>query len=366
MNPSSPTTATTEDVTVGDKSQGEAAAAATKAFLSLLVGDQVPVMDFLGDPMDALKLMYVCKATRKVAGRKLVELQQDPATKWKQQCFDAWLSNPSVGNSDEPEGTYRMMTDTGHNHGLCGPLRLDEISAFDYTFRTRFIVLNYHRTYHKEKCLLAVFDEDGWLFSLYCFESHMDGTACDSDMPPPMSYHGYMRRGVYWKCSFFALATSDDWAYRYMGGPYFLRYSITVEDGLVEGPSFAVQDFELIDLFDGFDNLSPTEVVCVLWHALSADPCVIREYLWAFYDDGFDQDLRGWPNFLLPHGNDPANERAYSKLKRVREVISLLEKATYFADEEADGDESHMDESGCSSCGYNGRSDESNTEGLEE
>lgn len=247
------------------------------------------------------------------------------------------------------------MTNKESNHGLCGPLRLDEIKAFDEMFQTRFIILNYQRTYHKEKCLLAVLDEDGWLLYVYRFESHMDGTKCDSDMPDPMTFQSYTMRGVYWKCSLFALMSSDVWAHRDMGNSSFLRYSILVEDGQrLAGPSFGVKDFELFYCFDGFDYiLSPTEVVCVLWHALSADPCVIHDYLWAFHDDGFDKSLRGWPHFLLPHGNDSANERAYSMLKRVREVISLLEEATYLAaDEEADGDES--------------RSDESNTEGLEE
>ena len=188
--------ASAADATEVGQNPGSAAATAkaTEAFLSLLVAGQLPVMDFLEDPMDALKLMYVSKATRKVAARKLVELQQDPATKWKQQCFDQWLANPSLGNTPEPSGAYAAMTTAPH--GLCGPLNLETIKYHDAHSCMRFVILNYQRTYHTEKCLLAVFDNEGELFCVYCF------TKCDSAMPDPMSFHAFVRRGIYWKYSF--------------------------------------------------------------------------------------------------------------------------------------------------------------------
>ena len=89
----------------------------TQAFLVLLAADQLPVLDYLDgtdDPLEIFKLMYVCKAMRRAAARKLRALQEEPATKWKQQCFDQWLQNPcgDGGNS----GKWRRTAYIRH-HG---------------------------------------------------------------------------------------------------------------------------------------------------------------------------------------------------------------------------------------------------------
>lgn len=117
-----------------------------------------------------------------------------------------------------------------------------------------------------------------------------------------------------------------------MGAVPFIQCSSDLEDGiLIEPISFCTCNFDFIDFTCPFNAtfVSPSAAMCVLWHALSADTNVIREYMWAFHDsNGFEFDLLHWPDFLKPHGLNPANTYDFNKLQRIQARIKLWSNAT--------------------------------------
>ena len=268
-------------------------------------------------------------------------MQQAPGTAWKQNTFDAWLGDANHLNTRR---WYQAMSSGG---GLAGPLDCDMITELAVTLIGRVVILEYQRTYDTEMCLLAVFDSDGWLFKAFRFECEIDSTRDDSMKPDPMAANAsFLKRGIYWKARKFSLRMSDRWNTSLAGRTNFLRYSINHQDGSPDnnGFFFCSPDFDLIndwcsELEPDMD-ISPTACICVLWHALSADMNVIREYLWAFYDGGFEDDLRDWPSYLKPHGLDPKNKDAYERLKEVEEKIDFLSNASWgYGDDDHDDDD---------------------------
>lgn len=304
-------------------------ASPTHVVLSFIFSGQIPVMDYLGeDPLDVLKLLYVSKNFRKVAANKLRQLQQEPATAWKQQCFDQWLVNPTFGSKGGDNAMYKVMCDA--NSGLAGPLRMEAVAMAAKYFQQRFIVLNYQREYYSEECVLAIVNNDGILFQVIQFQCSVDASKCDTDMPDPI-FQDFFKRGIYWKCDHFSLSHSKDWSYRNMGDASFMKCTALLLDkngDILDTPiSFASTDFSLITRLDLQGVLSPTEVVCVLWHALSGDATVILEYLHSFYDGGFQNDLQRWPCWLTDPSND--NAHAYTTLADVRECLEFWKDRKY-------------------------------------
>ena len=300
------------------------ATGASALFSRLAANADVTFAQFLS-PLECLTLLYVSKAARRAAVRQLKVFQSDPLVQWKQQTFDAWLGNPTLGagGDDETNGTIRRMQDEADVNRLCGPVRLDCIADNADEIRNQIVILNYQRTYKTEETLVAVFDDDGWLFQVYKLESQTN-------------YGEPARRK---RTTFPGL--TDEW----FPDDSFLR-SPGAESSILSTDSYskllsrkhalrctdfnflASSNYDLIRFCFQPLGLSPTEAVCVLWHALSANSGVIGMYLTRFFNN-FDHDLRHWPEMI-----EPADTR-----DEVREWMQYLsDRFTITEEDEDDAD----------------------------
>ena len=268
------------------------AVSASTLFSRLAAQSDISFAQFL-KPLECMTLLYVSKAARKAGVRQLKIFQSVPMVQWKQQTFDAWLEHPTLGaGDDETNGTLRhMMEGEAVVSRLCGPVNLERIAENAEYIQSQIVVLEHKRTYNTEETMVAVFDGDGLLFQVYKLE-----TRTDYGQPAPYVLREEENEtrspGALSEFSMSRTYYTNNLSY-----PHVLCYD--------SFNAHAASHYELVRFcFEDLD-ISPTEIVCAFWHALSANSGVIGNYLTLFFDsfddeiEMIEEDTSEWIQYLI-------------------------------------------------------------------
>lgn len=264
-------------------------------FSRLAAQSDISFAQFL-KPLECMTLLYVSKAVRKAGVRQLKIFQSAPLVQWKQQTFDAWLVHPTLGAGVyETNGTIlHMMGGEAEVNRLCGPVDLERIAENAEWISSQFVVLDHKRTYNTEETMVAVFFMDGWLFQVYKLKTQADYGE------PAIAYGEYGDEMRSPGC-LSMLLMSDSYLTDNLSDPHVLR--------IASFHSHASRHDELVRFCFEDIELSPTEIVCVFWHALSANSGLIGKCLTLFFDNFDDElemmqeemieeDMSGWIEYL--------------------------------------------------------------------
>ena len=231
------------------------------------------------EPLDLLKLLRVSKTTRKAAVPYLRAFESQALTAHHAQLFSTWLTTAPIITEHSrvfdremrlKKWTKRVDRNSGQRN-VAGPLRFDVLQEQSQNLVRRFVVLQYEkRSYQREHCKVATFDEKGGFVAYYelnsmqLYESVVDrevlfGASCNCSTP---------------EIEICTCSAAADWMCFHPG----LHWEW---EGGFSG-DVTRSNFELFDSFFGL--LSPTEVSFVLMHALSQDTRVICQYVQAVFD----------------------------------------------------------------------------------
>ena len=229
------------------------------------------VAEFL-ECVDLLACMYVSKAVRSSAGKRLnvISLSGDYETGTQQSMFEGWLEHP-----DFPFGA--LIEESLVFERDAQLYRTQVVGSLRHRLLRSFVVLEYNRTYQTEMSRVAVFDPwSSILVAVYNFESnrmYMEDTSrrcrillknsgwwCSRKI-------GECRNSVessVWNCR----STDISWETNSSGA-------------FLVGGKFVRSNYALFRVYHRV--LSPIEVAVVLMHTLSSDVHCIYDYVKALY-----------------------------------------------------------------------------------
>jgi hypothetical protein len=278
-------------------SNAAARADLSKLFIECLAPEKTPLHSFL-EPTEYLKLMHVCKETRKLAAPALAKLQQKHAVAFHQSVFNNWVQHRPIVK-DQVSNLRSCLCNpriVGKNKG--GPIRSEAIRAMGKQLQQQFVVLDYYRNYDEEGSLVAFFDKVGRLVSIYKFEA--------SNAYDVFETYEKHRFEIWASCPL----NGTIWDLR----PFGLKWDPPQWHDM---PSWLVSSsgvFGNYSLFRSLEQeLSPAELIFILMHVLTSDPRAIYSYLHHVYvhmrDDDFEVRTRHGNRYIpyLANSKDTPN-----------------------------------------------------------
>jgi len=229
------------------------------------------VAEFL-ESVDLLACMYVSKAVRCAAGKRLnvISVSAHYQTGTQQSMLERWLEHP-----DFP---FRALIEEALVFERDSQLyRMQVVGSLRHMVLRSFVVLEYNRTYQTELSRVAVFDPwSSILVAVYNFESnrmYMEDSSRRCRIV--LNNSGWWCSPTIGGCP--NSVVNSVWHCRCTD----ISWEMNSSGALVVGGKFVRSNYAIFRVYQHV--LSPIEVAVVLMHTLSSDVHCIYDYVKALY-----------------------------------------------------------------------------------